>query len=213
MSFHQWHSILLFFHSLKVLYDLVSAYCISLDKLELHTLICIVQSVSTRDITKLETHKWSCSQSAFTLWRLVQGSQVLWQLMHLVTMIWLPLPVCDGHWCGSAIPPPSGSSTTPESDKCLSLCQRASSFQKRPTPSKLEDWRWETNQVLVGPHGFQLIFQFGLTLPCTAMFPIPYSAEIKLLPERQCFYRDFIVILIHTPYCKSSHTHTPFPSD
>ena len=145
MSFHQWHSILLFFHSLKVLYDLVSAHCISLDKLELHTLICIVQSVPTRDITKLETHKWSCSQSAFTLWRLVQGSQVLWQLMDLVTMIWLPLPVCDGHWCGSAIPPPSGSSTTPESDKCLSLCQRASSFQKRPTPSKLEDWRWETN--------------------------------------------------------------------
>lgn len=167
-------------------------------------------------LTKLERPKWSCSQSAFTLCRLVQGSQVLWQLMHLVTIIWLPVPVWDGRWCGSAIPPPSGSSTSPESAKCLSLCQRASSFQKRPTPSKLEDWRWETNtgsslSSWVPTHipGFQ----FGLTLPCTAMFPIPYSAEIKLLPERQCFYRDFIVILIHTPYCKSSNTRTQFPSD
>lgn len=104
----------------------------------------------------------------------------------------------------------------PESDKCLSLCQRPALSRRDPHH---QSWRTEdekVTQVLVCPHRFQLIF---LDFSLASLFPVQLCSRFPTLLKSNSylrgnvFYRDFIVILIHTPYCKSSNTRTQFPSD
>lgn len=161
MSFHQWHSILLFFHSLKVLYDLVSAYCISLDKLKLHTPYLHNQSVSIRDISlqNLKGKKEAAARVLLPLCRLAQGSQgtvatyapchhnlapcasVRWSL---VWVSYLHLPMDLLH---------------PLSQISVYPCVKEPALSRRDPHH--QSWRTEdekVTQVLVCPHRFQLIF-------------------------------------------------------
>lgn len=143
MSFHQWLFIPLFFRGPKVFYDLVSPYCVILNKLKLHFFFLHSSECGPRETlhTQLGRQQWSCSHVAFILGRSVQGHQVLLHLMGIVTIIWLPLLVWDSHWCGMAIPPPNECSTTAGPDVYLSLWQTVPGFSARDL-YLVENWRW-----------------------------------------------------------------------
>lgn len=193
MSFHQWHSILLFFHSLKVLYDLVSAYCISLDKLELHTPYL---------------HSSKCVHKRHFLQNLKGRSEAAARVL-LPFEGWCRGPRYCGNLC--TLSPWSGSLCQcamiigvgqlfhlpvdllqPLSQISVYPCVKEPALSRRDPHN--QSWRIEDEkltQVLVGPHGFQLIFlDFSLAL----LFPAQPCSQFPTLLKANSYLRGTVFI-------------------